>query len=626
MKKLLLVPAVIGLFAFAGKTPSIKIDRNPNHPIAYAINAKGVVLDSSEVDELGNYHFQSLPIGTYDVIISESGKDKVTIKGIEHLGPNYSYHMRSQNTLIRTNPSYTGDISIRGSRSDAMAVEIDDVRDLAKPSHDYSAKAETGRRSPAGGIRGMAAESTAVPHDAMIMSIGNSGRSGSSSIKAGQITAGNWRDLDNWEKWKETNKDATIASYQTKWGFNHQNRFSVQFLDKDGKAIIGAHVELKDNFKTQIWETYTDNQGRAELWANVNSDNKNSLENKYKVYVQAGEKNYDFPIKAYAGAADVFNLPITKTPEATADIAFVVDATGSMGDEIQYLQSELLDVATRVKKSNTCLNLRMGSVFYRDHGDAYVTVKSDFSSNVTDVANFIYDQSAGGGGDFPEAVDDALETAVDGLKWSENAIAKIMFLVLDAPPHEDAANKIKMQKYAKLAAQKGIKIIPIVASGINQSTEFLMKYLAITTNGTYVYITDHSGIGNTHEKPTGVKENVQFLNDLMVDIINENTKWDGCKDSIDNNNSQQGTVEILTNGQWQVQVYPNPAVDNIIVKSNELPDEIGVYDMRGNLIKKVDQISPEKNIITVDEISTGVYILRCRKGESMVSCRILVMH
>ncbi len=50
----------------------------------------------------------------------------------------------------------------------------------------------------------------------------------------------------------------------------------------------------------------------------------------------------------------------------TLDIAFVVDATGSMGDEISYLQSELLDVLKNVETRLKNTNVRYGSVFFTE--------------------------------------------------------------------------------------------------------------------------------------------------------------------------------------------------------------------------------------------------------------------
>src|SRR5690606_13481740 len=108
----------------------------------------------------------------------------------------------------------------------------------------------------------------------------------------------------------------------------------------------------------------------------------------------------------------------------------------SMGDEIKYLQEELQDVIANIAARNQDLHLRTGSVFYRDHSDEYVTRVQDFGSDVSSLINFIKKQHAAGGGDFPEAVDDALDAALNKMQWDKNAQAKILFLVLDAPPHD----------------------------------------------------------------------------------------------------------------------------------------------------------------------------------------------
>jgi hypothetical protein len=109
----------------------------------------------------------------------------------------------------------------------------------------------------------------------------------------------------------------------------------------------------------------------------------------------------------------------------------------------------------------------------------------------------------------------------------ENAVGKILFLILDAPPHHTPESIRRLGKSVQAAAKKGIKIIPITASGIDKETEFLMRSFAIHTNGTYVFITDHSGIGNEHLEPTVGEYEVEYLNNLMVRLIikySENSK------------------------------------------------------------------------------------------------------
>jgi hypothetical protein len=73
----------------------------------------------------------------------------------------------------------------------------------------------------------------------------------------------------------------------------------------------------------------------------------------------------------------------------------------------------------------------------------------------------------------------------------------------------------------KEAAEKGIMLIPIAASGTDKTTEFLLRYMAIATNGTYTFLTNHSGIGNAHITPTIGNYKVEYLNNLMVRIISK---------------------------------------------------------------------------------------------------------
>ena len=102
-------------------------------------------------------------------------------------------------------------------------------------------------------------------------------------------------------------------------------------------------------------------------------------------------------------------------------------------------------------------------------------------------------------------------------EWRENARARILFLVLDAPPHHE--KRARVRRAIRQAAEQGIRIVPVAGSGIDKPTEFLMRFAATATGGTYAFLTDHSGIGNSHIKPTIGKHKVRKLNDLLVGII-----------------------------------------------------------------------------------------------------------
>ncbi len=64
-------------------------------------------------------------------------------------------------------------------------------------------------------------------------------------------------------------------------------------------------------------------------------------------------------------------------------------------------------------------------------------------------------------------------------------------------------------------------MIPVASSGIDKQTEYLFRNEALLTGGTYVFLTDDSGIGNEHLAPSIGEFMVEYLNDLLVRVINE---------------------------------------------------------------------------------------------------------
>jgi hypothetical protein len=339
-----------------------------------------------------------------------------------------------------------------------------------------------------------------------------------SGSQAGVITAGEWNDLAHWDFWQEILQRDELDSMSQYWSYFTNNRIAVELKNLQGEPAIDAVVKLQKEGKI-VFTAKTDNQGKAELWPDLFEQNIQPDLSRYTLDINNGAATIS-QVKTINQGVNQATLSSGPT-SGNIEIAFVVDATGSMGDELEYLKVELVDVLSRVKSANPEALIRTSSVFYRDKGDDYVTRISKFTQNTSTTIEFIKDQEANGGGDFPEAVHSALETAITQLSWSSTARTRLLFLVLDAPPHYEADVIEDIHAANKIAAEKGIKIIPVTASGIDKETEFLMRFLAISTNGTYVFITNHSGIGDDHLEATVGEYEVEFLNDLMVRLINQ---------------------------------------------------------------------------------------------------------
>jgi hypothetical protein len=199
---------------------------------------------------------------------------------------------------------------------------------------------------------------------------------------------------------------------------------------------------------------------------------------------------------------------------------FVIDTTGSMGDELEYLKSEISNVIGTVSQNNPEFTINLALLFYRDLEDEYVTRYFDFTTNIAQQRQKLSQQTANGGGDFPEAVDKALSEAV-AKNWSGDYATRLIFHVCDAPPHNGQENKTLFFNSVKSAAQKGIRIIPVASSGIDYETEYLLRQEAIMSGGTYIFLTNDSGIGESHLQPTVGEFTVEYLNACIVRVVNE---------------------------------------------------------------------------------------------------------
>jgi hypothetical protein len=335
---------------------------------------------------------------------------------------------------------------------------------------------------------------------------------------SGKITAGEWNDLDNWNFWNDLLNENDFNKNLDYWEFYTNNRISV-LVTLNNTPLINAKLELKLNDEP-IWKSMTDNFGKAELWIGLNKKENIENLNNYKLFINDEEKTNSLKLIEDGVVEINLNSAVSNVIEKV-ELAFIVDATGSMGDELEFLKDDLNNVIERAKQNNSNLDFFTGTVFYRDVFDQYIVKHSDFTSEIDATIGFINEQSAGGGGDYPEAVHTALNEAIHELQWSENAKTRIAFLLLDAPPHYEPQIIDNLHSLIAESAEKGIKIIPITASGIDKETEMLMRFFSIATNGTYVFITNDSGIGGDHIEASVGEYQVESLNDLLVRLIDK---------------------------------------------------------------------------------------------------------
>ncbi|MDJ1473480.1 carboxypeptidase-like regulatory domain-containing protein [Xanthocytophaga flava] len=461
-------------------------------------------------------------------------------------------------------------------------------------------------------------------------------------LSGGVLTAGELNDFSKWKLWSDITKNE-LSEWKQQWQINPVERYTAQLITEEGFPVVGATVFLKDKQGALIWEAKSDNTGKCELWNNLFSTSKITKVHLLETIVDGQPYQIQQP-RLFQEGINSMRIRQACTVPSIVDIAFVVDATGSMGDEIRYLQAELQDVMTRVKDSLVSSKVRLGSVFYRDHTDQYLTRKTNLSTDFNTTTRFIQDQRADGGGDFPEAVDEALKVAIEDLSWTEEATARLLFLILDAPPHGDSASIARIQQLTKKAAAKGIRIIPVTASGIDKSTEYLFRSIALASNGTYVFLTDDSGVGNAHIKPTTDHYEVELLNTLLVKLITKYTQVADCKaqsaslsrttlnsktDTL--SGAYQSTSDSLTvsaghtppTNTFKWKCFPNPTSDVLHVELEGDLKELFVTDMTGKILIRSVPVD-QKVALSMRNFPSGVYFLKFFTGTKWEVSRFVV--
>ena len=348
-------------------------------------------------------------------------------------------------------------------------------------------------------------------------------------VAAGTLTAGEWKDNDNFDFWRGVLERDEWARHSGAWKMDVSKRFVVTVTNGQ-TAQKNAHVRVR----TSAGETlgaYTDSYGKAYIYYDLRSEGavpvsyyvSNDAVDEYEmVFVDVTEDQI---------AAGGISVDVTSSPAfegngryAKLDLMFTTDTTGSMSDELEYLKKELGSVIERVAENNSGLDIRLSVNFYRDEKDDYVVRDFAFSGDIEEVLRQLDEQFSDGGGDYPEAVHTALENSISDHDWREDA-TKLLFLTLDAPGHVEVEGVPEsIRDSISAAASRGIRIIPIAASGVDVETEFLLRAMACVTGGTYIFLTDHSGVGDGHLEPTIGDYNVKKLNDLLVNVINEYCK------------------------------------------------------------------------------------------------------
>jgi len=390
-----------------------------------------------------------------------------------------------------------------------------------------SAKLATGEAAGAGAVEAALASRTvfdaatgvglAAPH---------------SAAQAAQVRAGAHDDNEEYPMWLdfvEQHAGPLLARQPSLvLPADYRDRAIVRIVDATGAPTMNVPFHLEDASGNAIWSGRTYASGESVVYPRALFRAGAEPITRIVVVQPAGEIRAGWQ-PGLDGIVTVAIAGERPSPRRLpVDIAFVVDATGSMGDEIDQLRDVLFSIHRRLQNASPQAHLRFGMIVYRDRGDAVPLQVVRFTADVDSFEVALSQVRAQGGGDGPEDLQSALVAALDSLDWNADGIRNA-FVVADAPPHSDYGQPFTYLTTSAAANGRAIRLHTIGASGLPLDGECIFRQIAATTYGQFIFLTygesgesEGAGIASDPGKVshhTGSNWASRRLDDIVVDLV-----------------------------------------------------------------------------------------------------------
>lgn len=302
-----------------------------------------------------------------------------------------------------------------------------------------------------------------------------------------------------------------------------RERIRLTALDINGKSIPNAFVQIYEQERLLA-------QGRtyADGTFFIFPQEINLKGDRFSVLLTTDSTQQKTNLNRFGPRAITIQMQATR-PGFTSiplDLLFILDTTGSMGEEIERLKSTIELINLNLSTLNIKPAIRYGMVLYRDRSDDYVTQTIPFTSDLEAFRAQLQKVSADGGGDTPEDLQSALEVALHKMDWNPNGL-RLAFIITDAGLHLDYGQQFTYADAAREAKKRAIKMFSVGTGGLNISGEYILRQIAQYTYGKYIFLTygekgesegGHPGSVSHH---TGTNFNAENLESIIIRFAKE---------------------------------------------------------------------------------------------------------
>jgi hypothetical protein len=296
-------------------------------------------------------------------------------------------------------------------------------------------------------------------------------------------------------------------------------RHIIQVTNEQGQPVLGARVTITDDGGHELASLLTHADGQVSFYPLAS---RSPEAQRYHALVEKGSAEAGFTFDRDKRDHSIVLEARSASNPVRLDVHFLIDATGSMSDEIQRLKENMIAISERIHALPSNPDVRFGMTIYRDRGDLFVSRSFEFTPDIEAFTEELRNIIADGGGNYAESLNEGLHNAVHLPEWRVEETVSLIFLLADAPPHLDYANDYDYAEEVFDAVERGIKIFPLASSGLDDQGEYILRQLAQISSGKFLFLTYGAGGAPGDETPHHVDDySVLSLDELVVRLVEE---------------------------------------------------------------------------------------------------------
>jgi len=268
--------------------------------------------------------------------------------------------------------------------------------------------------------------------------------------------------------------------------YDISERIQLVFEDREGRSLPNVEVEIRGRTGQVIDSGLSYSDGSFFLFPAEIARTDQVLQVGYTI----NGVSENLKVQRYGPRKIVVKDPESRqfSGSVPVDIVFILDTTGSMGEEIKRLLETIEIIHMNLIALPNIPEVRFGMILYRDRNDSYVTRVIHPTSNIDKFRKALAKVEADGGGDTPEDLQSALEASMEAIEWNRDGL-RLGFVITDATAHLDYGQEYTYIKAAETAKRKGIKLFTVGTGGLAIDGEYILRQISQLTYAKYLFLT-----------------------------------------------------------------------------------------------------------------------------------------